>query len=88
MRCRSARRIRSAARGVSNISRGRFAGLPGKGSPRSIVEGILLDTMFDLSSLEGVEKVVISKQVVEGTTRPFYIYVDRAADGGATDVSA
>ncbi len=30
--------------------------------------GILLDTMFDLPSLEGVEEVVISKEVVEGTT--------------------
>src|SRR6516225_10455623 len=30
---------------------------------RSIVEAILLDTMFDLPSLEGVEEVVVSKQV-------------------------
>ena len=28
---------------------------------RSIMEGILLDTMFDLPSLEGVEEVVISE---------------------------
>jgi ATP-dependent Clp protease ATP-binding subunit ClpX len=45
---------------------------------RSIMEGILLDTMFDLPSLEGVEEVVISKEVVEGTARPLYIYSDRA----------
>src|SRR5436305_1554755 len=44
---------------------------------RSIMEGILLDTMFDLPSLEGVEEVVISKEVVEGTARPLYIYADR-----------
>jgi hypothetical protein len=30
------------------------------------MEGILLDTMFDLPSLEGVEEVVISREVVEG----------------------
>jgi ATP-dependent Clp protease ATP-binding subunit ClpX len=30
------------------------------------MEGILLDTMFDLPSLEGIEEVVISKEVVEG----------------------
>jgi ATP-dependent Clp protease ATP-binding subunit ClpX len=47
---------------------------------RSIMEGILLDTMFDLPSLEGVEEVVISKEVVEGTARPLYIYADRASD--------
>ena len=40
---------------------------------RSIMEGILLDTMFDLPSLEGVEEVVISREVVEGTGRPLYI---------------
>jgi ATP-dependent Clp protease ATP-binding subunit ClpX len=55
---------------------------------RSIMEGILLDTMFDLPSLDGVEEVVISKQVVEGTARPLYIYADRAADAGATSSSA
>ena len=53
---------------------------------RSIMEGILLDTMFDLPSLEGVEEVVISKEVVEGTARPLYIYADRADRTG--DASA
>jgi ATP-dependent Clp protease ATP-binding subunit ClpX len=53
---------------------------------RSIMEGILFDTMFDLPSLEGVEKVVVSKEVVEGTTRPLYIYADRA--DRASDASA
>ena len=54
---------------------------------RSIIEGILLDTMFDLPSLEGVEEVVISREVVEGTARPLYIYADRAdrtADASAS----
>jgi ATP-dependent Clp protease ATP-binding subunit ClpX len=49
---------------------------------RSIMEGLLLDTMFDLPSLEGVEEVVISKEVVEGAARPLYIYADRADRGG------
>ena len=35
---------------------------------RSIVEAILLDTMYDLPSLEGVQEMVVSKQVVEGPT--------------------
>ena len=47
---------------------------------RSIMESILLDTMFDLPSLEGVEEVVISKQVVDGTAPPLYIYGDRSGD--------
>ena len=50
---------------------------------RSILESILLDTMFDLPSLEGVEEVVISKEVVEGTTPPLYVYAARANDVSA-----
>ena len=45
---------------------------------RSIMEIILLDTMFDLPSLEGVEEVVISKQVIEGTAPPLYLYTDHS----------
>ncbi len=45
---------------------------------RSILEGILLDTMYDLPSLEGVEEVVISEDVVKGKdVRPLYIYSER-----------
>jgi ATP-dependent protease Clp ATPase subunit len=49
---------------------------------RSIIEGILLDTTFDLPSLEGVQEVVISKQVVDGTAPPLYIYTDRTDQTG------
>jgi ATP-dependent Clp protease ATP-binding subunit ClpX len=45
---------------------------------RSIMEAILLDTMYDLPSLEGVEEVVISAEVVDGKdVRPLYIYAER-----------
>jgi ATP-dependent Clp protease ATP-binding subunit ClpX len=50
---------------------------------RSIMEGILLDTMFELPSLEGVEEVVISREVVEGTARPLHIYAARAGAGAS-----
>jgi ATP-dependent Clp protease ATP-binding subunit ClpX len=53
---------------------------------RSIMEGILLDTMFDLPSLEGVAEVVITKQVVDGTAPPLHIYPDRSDRTG--DASA
>ncbi len=45
---------------------------------RSIMEKILLDTMFELPTLEGVREVVISDEVVKGNARPLYIYADRA----------
>jgi len=45
---------------------------------RSIMEAILLDTMYDLPGLEGVEEVVISAEVVDGEdARPLYIYSER-----------
>ena len=47
---------------------------------RSIMEAILLETMFDLPGLDGVEEVVISADVVNGNARPLYIYSERAGE--------
>jgi ATP-dependent Clp protease ATP-binding subunit ClpX len=44
---------------------------------RSIMESILLDTMYDLPGMAGVEEVVISKEVVDGEAKPLLIYADR-----------
>ncbi|MFZ5929771.1 MAG: ATP-dependent Clp protease ATP-binding subunit ClpX [Pseudomonadota bacterium] len=44
---------------------------------RSILESILLDTMYELPSFESVEEVVISGEVVDGKASPLYIYSDR-----------
>ena len=55
---------------------------------RSILESILLETMFDLPGLEGVEEVVISREVVEGTARPLYIYADRSDRAVESSASA
>ena len=51
---------------------------------RSIMEGILLDTGLDLPSLEGVEEVVISKEVVQGMRGRFSSIADRAGDASAS----
>ncbi|KPL55258.1 MULTISPECIES: ATP-dependent Clp protease ATP-binding subunit ClpX [Hyphomicrobiales] len=48
---------------------------------RSILEGILLDTMFDLPGLKGVKEIVISSEVVDGKARPLYTYEDQAQAG-------
>jgi ATP-dependent Clp protease ATP-binding subunit ClpX len=50
---------------------------------RSIMEGILLETMFDLPGLENVQEVVISKEVVEVDAKPLLIYADREDKGSA-----
>lgn len=41
---------------------------------RSILEQTLLDTMYDLPSSTGVEKVVINKAVIKGTKKPILMY--------------
>ncbi|MEQ8166306.1 MAG: ATP-dependent Clp protease ATP-binding subunit ClpX, partial [Alphaproteobacteria bacterium] len=51
---------------------------------RSIMENILLNTMFDLPGLESVEEVMVNGEVVEGRAEPLYIYSDRADETGAS----
>ena len=40
---------------------------------RSIVEAILLDTMFDLPDMDGVSEIVIDKDVVDGRKEPIQV---------------
>ena len=42
--------------------------------------------MFDLPGLEGVEEIVINREVVEdeGRARPLYIYADRREDASGS----
>jgi ATP-dependent Clp protease ATP-binding subunit ClpX len=51
---------------------------------RSIMENILLEPMFELPSLEGVDEIVINREVVEGRSKPLYIYGDRREDVGSS----
>jgi ATP-dependent Clp protease ATP-binding subunit ClpX len=44
---------------------------------RSILEAVLLETMFDLPSYDGVEEVVVNAEVIEGRAKPLLIYVER-----------
>ncbi len=64
------------------IARKAIARKTGARGLRSIMEGILLDTMFDLPSLEGVEEIVVNGEVTEGRAKPLYIYADRQEDVG------
>jgi ATP-dependent Clp protease ATP-binding subunit ClpX len=41
---------------------------------RSILEGVLLDTMYEIPSQSDVSKVVIDESVIEGTSKPLLIY--------------
>ena len=67
-----------AAEALGAIARKAIDRKTGARGLRSIMEAILLDTMFDLPSLEGVKEIVISQQVVEGTAGPLYTYTGGA----------
>ena len=43
---------------------------------RSIIEQVLLDTMFDLPTLENVSKVVVDESTITGEGKPLLIYAD------------
>ena len=66
-----------ALRGIARKAIERKTGARGL---RSIMESMLLDTMFDLPTLEGVQEVVISEDVILGNARPLYIYAERSEE--------
>ena len=51
---------------------------------RSIMEDILLNTMFDLPSTEGVEEVVVNEEAVTSEAQPLMIYSERKKEEPAS----
>ena len=47
---------------------------------RSIMEAILLSTMFDLPGLDSVEEVVVNREVAESRAQPLFIHGERPAE--------
>ena len=47
---------------------------------RSILENILLDTMFELPGMNGVIEVVVKRETVEQSLPPLYIFADDNAE--------
>ena len=68
-----------ALKAIARKAIGRKTGARGL---RSIMENILLETMFDLPTYEGVEEVVVNAEVVEGRAQPLMIYAERRSDKG------
>jgi ATP-dependent Clp protease ATP-binding subunit ClpX len=55
---------------------------------RSILEGILLETMFELPTFEGVEEVVVNAEVIEGKAQPLLIYSETKSKKASPDSAA
>jgi ATP-dependent Clp protease ATP-binding subunit ClpX len=49
---------------------------------RTILENVLLDTMYDLPSMKNVQKVVIDDTVIDGHQKPYIVYRSEAAASG------
>ena len=62
---------------LSSIAKKAIERKTGARGLRSILEGILLDPMYDLPTVEAVEEIVINGDVVAGEGQPLYIYADR-----------
>lgn len=60
-----------ALRAISRRAMDRKTGARGL---RTIIEHILLDTMYDLPSMQNVHKVVVDDSVVDGRAKPYFIY--------------
>jgi ATP-dependent Clp protease ATP-binding subunit ClpX len=50
---------------------------------RSILEAALLDIMYDLPALEGVQKVVVDEGTIEESAQPLLIYADQQKVSGS-----
>ncbi|WP_174286801.1 ATP-dependent Clp protease ATP-binding subunit ClpX [Sphingomonas bacterium] len=50
---------------------------------RSILESILLDTMFELPGMDGVDEVMIDKDVIDGRKEPIRVYAEKKKTGDA-----
>ncbi|MEQ8299898.1 MAG: ATP-dependent Clp protease ATP-binding subunit ClpX [Hyphomonas sp.] len=63
---------------LTSVARRAIGRKTGARGLRSIMESILLDTMFELPNLRGVEEVVINGEVVEGNAEPLYVHAKKS----------
>ena len=64
------------------IARRAMARKTGARGLRTILESTLLNSMYELPSLENVSKVVVDESVIEGESEPFILYEDKSVAVG------
>ncbi len=69
---------------LSAIAKRAIARKTGARGLRSIMEDILLDTMFELPGADGVEEVVVNEESVAHDVQPLMIYAERQKDEPAS----
>ena len=68
---------------LASVARRAIARKTGARGLRSIMEQILLTTMFDLPGLDGVEEVVINREVAESRANPLFTYGTERVENSA-----
>ena len=63
---------------LTAVARKALARKTGARGLRTILEQVLLDTMFELPSMENVSKVVVDESVINNQSEPFIIYENTA----------
>lgn len=62
--------------GLRAIARRAMERKTGARGLRTIIEHVLLDTMYDMPSMESVEKVVVDEGVIKGESQPYVMYAN------------
>jgi len=70
---------------LAAIARKAMARKTGARGLRTILEGVLLNSMYELPSLENVTKVVVDESVIEGEAEPYFLYENQQQAVGAAD---
>jgi len=69
--------------GLSAIAKKAIERKTGARGLRSIMEGVLLESMFDLPGAAGIEKVVVNGDVVAGKAKPILVHAEPKAEATA-----
>ena len=70
---------------LAAIARKAMARKTGARGLRTILEGVLLNSMYELPSLDNVSKVVVDETVIEGEAEPYILYENQQQAVGATE---
>jgi ATP-dependent Clp protease ATP-binding subunit ClpX len=74
-----------ALKAIANKAIARKTGARGL---RSIMENVLLDSMYELPGTTDIEKVLITQDVVEGKSKPIYVHGERRLEPPMTAAKA
>jgi ATP-dependent Clp protease ATP-binding subunit ClpX len=70
---------------LAAIARKAMARKTGARGLRTILEGVLLNSMYELPSLDNVSKVVVDETVIEGEAEPYILYENQQQAVGASE---